>query len=130
MIAIGKGSGPHEAVKQNPEASSFSEGEEGELSQGRVPSPAFLGKVGDFRARIRRDLLAQIRQAKDVYEAIHKVLSWLEGLNDSAASSLRGGLEEKLTVHGSGVQGALRKTWVTTDPVESPFDTVATQPEV
>ena len=63
---------------------------------------------------------------KEAHEAIHKVLSWLEGLNESAASSLREGLEETLTVHGLGVQGALRKTLITTNPIESLFDTVAT----
>ncbi len=59
-------------------------------------------------------------------QAIHKVLSWLEELNESAASSLKEDLEETLTVHWLGIQGTLRRTLVTTNPIESPFDTVAT----
>jgi transposase-like protein len=44
---------------------------------------------------------------------------WLERLNADAASSLREGLEETLTVVKLGVAGALRRTLVTTNPIES-----------
>jgi putative transposase len=44
---------------------------------------------------------------------------WLERLNPDAASSLREGLEETLTVVKLGVPGALRRTLATTNPIES-----------
>jgi putative transposase len=44
---------------------------------------------------------------------------WLDRLNPDAASSLREGLEETLTVVRLGVSGALRRTLATTNPIES-----------
>jgi transposase-like protein len=44
---------------------------------------------------------------------------WLDRLNPDAASSLREGLEEALTVVKLGVPGALRRTLATTNPIES-----------
>jgi transposase-like protein len=44
---------------------------------------------------------------------------WLDRLNPDAASSLREGLEETLTVVRLGVPGALRRTLATTNPIES-----------
>jgi putative transposase len=44
---------------------------------------------------------------------------WLDRINPDAASSLREGLEETLTVVRLGVPGALRRTLATTNPIES-----------
>jgi putative transposase len=44
---------------------------------------------------------------------------WLDRLNPDAASSLREGLEETLTVVKLGVPGVLRRTLATTNPIES-----------
>ena len=44
---------------------------------------------------------------------------WLERINADAASSLREGLEETLTVVRLGVPGALRRSLATTNPIES-----------
>src|SRR5262249_38963993 len=44
---------------------------------------------------------------------------WLERINADAASSLREGLEETLAVVRLGLAGALRRTLVTTNPIES-----------
>jgi transposase-like protein len=44
---------------------------------------------------------------------------WLDRLNPDAASSLREGLEETLTVVKLGVPGVLRGTLATTNPIES-----------
>jgi transposase-like protein len=44
---------------------------------------------------------------------------WLERINPDAASSLREGLEETLTVIRLGLTGALRRTLATTNPIES-----------
>ena len=44
---------------------------------------------------------------------------WLDRLNPDAASSLREGLEETLTVIKLSVPGVLRRTLATTNPIES-----------
>jgi transposase-like protein len=44
---------------------------------------------------------------------------WLDRINPDAASSLREGLEETLTVGRLGVPGSLRPTLATTNPIES-----------
>lgn len=51
---------------------------------------------------------------------------YLENLNPDAASSLKEGLEETLTVHKLGITGLLRKTLATTNPLESCFSGVRT----
>src|SRR5262249_26077605 len=57
------------------------------------------------------------------YEAARASLQatarWLERINPDAASSLREGLEETLTVVRLGLAGALRRTLATTNPIES-----------
>ena len=57
------------------------------------------------------------------YEAakasLEAMARWLERINADAASSLREGLEETLTVVRLGVPGALRRTLATTNPIES-----------
>ena len=44
---------------------------------------------------------------------------WLERINPDAASSLREGMEETLSVVRLGLSGALRRTLATTNPIES-----------
>ncbi len=61
---------------------------------------------------------------EDAREALSAVLTWLEGVSESAAASLREGFEETLMVHRLGVTGALRRTLLTTNPIESAFDIV------
>ena len=46
---------------------------------------------------------------------------WLERINPDAASSLREGLEETLTVVRLGVPGCAARTLATTNPIESAF---------
>jgi transposase-like protein len=57
------------------------------------------------------------------YEAARASLEatarWLERINPDAASSLREGLGETLTVVRLGLAGALRRTLATTNPIES-----------
>jgi len=48
-----------------------------------------------------------------------KTLAWLEGINPSAAGSLREGLEETLTLHRLGLPELLRKSLHSTNLIES-----------
>jgi len=50
---------------------------------------------------------------------LEKTVEWLEGINPSAAASLREGLEETLTLHRLGLPEALRKSFQTTNLIES-----------
>ena len=75
---------------------------------------------------------ARIRAAYNMtdYEEAKKSLEltvkYLERLNPSAARSLQEGMEETLTVHRLGVNGLLRKTLSTTNPIESSFSIMRT----
>jgi putative transposase len=51
-------------------------------------------------------------------------VKWLEQKNPDAAASLREGLEETLTATGLGITGPLRRTLVTTNPIESVLSVV------
>jgi putative transposase len=57
-------------------------------------------------------------------KSLDLTVRYLENLNPDAASSLKEGLEETLTVHKLGVTGLLRKTLATTNPLESCFSGV------
>jgi len=59
-------------------------------------------------------------------KSLDLTVRYLENLNPDAASSLKEGLEETLTVHKLGVTGLLRKTLATTNPLESCFSGVRT----
>jgi putative transposase len=50
---------------------------------------------------------------------LEATVRWLDQINPDAASSLREGLEETLTVVRLGVPGPLRRTLATTNPIES-----------
>ncbi len=55
-----------------------------------------------------------------------KVQRWLDSISDSAAKSLAEAFDDTLTVHRLGITGTLRKTLVTTNPIESAFEIVKT----
>ena len=75
----------------------------------------------------RRKLTAAYNMAsyEEAKSELYNVIDWLEDLSESpAASSMREGLEETLTVHRLGITGALRRTLQTTNPLESIFGQV------
>jgi transposase-like protein len=57
-------------------------------------------------------------------QELKKVQRWLKKINESAAASLGEALEETLTVHRLGITGTLRKTLLTTNPIESAIEVV------
>lgn len=65
-------------------------------------------------------------QENDYQEAVKQLqvtARWLDRINPDAASSLREGMEQTLTVIRLGVRELLRKTLSSTNPIESAFDT-------
>lgn len=79
-----------------------------------------------WQAELRRRLRAAwgMTTHEDAHQALQDLVRWLERLSESAAASLREGLEETLTVHRLGIGGTLRRTLVTTNPIESANDIV------
>jgi transposase-like protein len=63
---------------------------------------------------------------QDAKASLETVIKYLEKLNPSAASSLKEGLEETLTVHKLGIGTLLRKTLSSTNVIESCFSTTRT----
>jgi putative transposase len=77
-------------------------------------------------AWVRRDLRAawKLPDAKAAKTALETLARKLERINPDAASSLREGLDETLTITRLGVTGTLAKTLGTTNPMESTIDIV------
>lgn len=86
---------------------------------------------GHLAEKHHEELHSRLRTAWDEpdYEKALKSLkttaAWLERLNPDAASSLREGMAEMLTVTRLGVTGALLKTLATTNPIESALSVAA-----
>lgn len=79
-----------------------------------------------WQGELRRRLRAAWGMAsyEDAREALQGVVHWLAKISESAAESLREGFEETLTVYRLGIRGTLRRTLVTTNPIESANDIV------
>lgn len=79
-----------------------------------------------YHAEVRRRLTAAygMKDAGEAQRMLLAMVSWLGNISESAAGSLKEGLEETLTVIQLGLPEILRKTLSTTNPIESIFDTV------
>ncbi len=80
----------------------------------------------EYRESIDRKLanayqMTSTADAKRAWEQVHRELM---ELNPSTAHSLAEGMEETLTVHGLPLSPQLRRTFSTTNPIESAFSVV------
>jgi len=79
-----------------------------------------------YRKEANRRLMAALEQ--NSYDDARKMLleleKWLRAKNESAADSLLEAFEELITIHRLKVPGILRKTLITTNPIESMFSLV------
>lgn len=66
-----------------------------------------------------------MRDYEQAKEQLLKTVAWLEGINPSAASSLKEGLEETLTLHRLGLPEPLRKSLQSTNLIESALSVAA-----
>lgn len=66
----------------------------------------------------------QMKHYVDAKKALDRLHRELMDLNPSAARSLEEGMEETLTVHRLKLDGTLRQTLATTNPIESAFSVV------
>jgi len=87
---------------------------------------SYLPPSRQAEARRRLNAAWGMSRHDDALKELRRAHAWLEAINESAAASLSEALEETLTVHRLGVTGALRKTLVTTNPIESANDIVKT----
>ena len=86
----------------------------------RVTVEATLG-FGLFRKTL--PFSRSTEEAQQAWEQLHREL---QELNPSAARSLEEGLDETLTVNRLPLEGWLRRTLSTTNPIESAFSVVET----
>ena len=77
----------------------------------------------EYQAMARQRLRAAwgMKDYEKAKKALEQTISYLEDLSPSAASSLREGLEETLTLHRLKAPAVLRRTFRTTNPIESLF---------
>ena len=80
----------------------------------------------EYRESIDRKLANayQMTSTADAKRALEQVQRELMELNPSAARSLKEGMDETLTVHGLALSPQLRRTFSTTNPIESAFSVV------
>ena len=79
-----------------------------------------------YRNAVERKMINAYQMAHydDAKKALQRLQRELMGLNPSAARSLEEGMEETLTVHRLRIDGLLRLTLTTTNPIESAFSVV------
>jgi transposase-like protein len=79
-----------------------------------------------YRKDAHRQLMAALEQTSyaDAKHMLLELETWLRSKNESAADSLREGFEELLTLHRLKVPALLRKTLMSTNPIESMFSLV------
>jgi putative transposase len=79
-----------------------------------------------YRKEAHRRLMAAIEQENydDAKRMLKELEKWLRAKNESAADSLLEAFEELLTLHRLKVPALLRKTLMTTNPIESMFSLV------
>jgi transposase-like protein len=66
-----------------------------------------------------------MKDHKQAEEQLLKTVAWLKGINPSAASSLKEGLEETLTLHRLGLPDSLRNSLQSTNLIESALSVAA-----
>ena len=79
-----------------------------------------------YRKEAHRQLKTALEQTRyaDARQMLLELEAWLRTKNESAADSLLEAFEERLTVHRLKVPALLRKTLLSTNPIESMFSLV------
>ena len=79
-----------------------------------------------YRPEAHRRLMTALEQTSeaDARRILRELEAWLRTKNESAAESLREAFEELLTLHRLKVPAVLRKTLLSTNPIQSMFSLV------
>lgn len=83
-----------------------------------------LPKHWHAEANRRINVAYTMAQHPEALKVLRDTVKWLQGINESAAASLEEGLEETLTVVRLGLPDILRRTFMSTNPLESVLDGV------
>jgi transposase-like protein len=87
---------------------------------------SYLPPIRHAEARRRLSAAWNLVDHHEAVGELKKVQRCLASISESAAASLAEAFDETLTVHRLGITGALRKTLITTNPIESAFEIVKT----
>ena len=81
---------------------------------------------GELQDELERRMRAAygMRTFDEALASMKKIIQWLGEHHEQAAKSLTEGLEETLTVHRLGLRDVLRRTFRSSNPIESMFDKV------
>ena len=82
---------------------------------------SYLPESRQREARRRLRAAWGMNSHQDAKVELAKVKRWLKSISESAAASLAEALDDTLTVHRLGITGKLRKTLITTNPIESTY---------
>lgn len=74
---------------------------------------------GEFCRRYRRAFAAN--RLEDAEHEMRQIIAWLESVSFSAAESLKEGVDRILTLHRIGMEPVLRKSFYTTNLIDSAF---------
>ena len=85
---------------------------------------SYLPPSRQTEARRRLQAAWNLVDHQEAATELRKVQRWLASISESAAASLAEASDETLTVQRLGITGTLRKTLVTTNPIESAFEIV------
>jgi len=79
-----------------------------------------------YRSEVHRRLIAALEQTSyaDAWRMLRELEAWLRTKNESTAVSLAEASQELLTLHRLQVPALLRKTLLSTNPIESMFSLV------
>lgn len=83
-----------------------------------------LSRTQAAEARRRMRVAYGMKESEKAEEVLRNTVRWLGQISESAAASLQEGMEETLTVVRLGLPDSLRRTFATTNPLESAFDGV------
>jgi len=85
---------------------------------------SYLPESLHSEARRRLKTAYGMKKYEDAKDYLEETIEWLKQYSENAAHSLEEGLEETLTVHRLELPDSLRRTFGTTNPIESVFSTI------
>ena len=85
---------------------------------------SYLPPARQAEARRRLQAAWNLVAHAEARSELTKVQQWLASVSESAAASLAEAFNETLTVHRLGITGTLRKTLMSTNPIESAIEIV------
>jgi len=83
-----------------------------------------LSRAHGAEAKRRLNVAYGMKDSQEATKILQNTVGWLQQISEPAARSLEEGMQETLTVVRLGLSDLLRRTFATTNPLESAFDGV------